>query len=219
MLFLLYSSCLLSLIWIKSTQVKCFVDCLTWTRNCENWWGRWKRWLWKDGERWSDAAWVFPAKEDKSCLLNTPGAGERARSPAAWVAGEVCKCEDSQRMSTRGTHWSGHRAWPSSHPVKTVSFQVHHRTLTSFDESSTANAKAVLVLVASSSDAGALWDQADTPTVCCCEQQQPCFGQVYSSAAVFVQWSGYGSPAGKITASEESYDPNKQTLILLLFSY
>lgn len=50
------------------------------------------------------------------------------------------------------------------------------------------------------------------------EHQQLCFGQVLSSAAGLVQRSSYECPEGKITAFEESYDCNKQTLILLLCS-
>lgn len=56
-------------------------------------------------------------------------------------------------------------------------------------------------------------DQAVPP-----EYQQPCLGQVLSSAAALVQWSSYESAEEKITAFEKSYDPNKQTMILLVLS-
>lgn len=50
------------------------------------------------------------------------------------------------------------------------------------------------------------------------ECQQLCPGQVLSSAASLGQWSSYECPERKITVFEESYDANKQTIILLVLS-
>lgn len=171
---------MLSLIWVKWTQVKCFVNWLTWTRSYDNWWGRW----WMDSERQTIKSHLLlldsESQQERRCLSSTllvlPGQMQSRcsavrRTCHAYTtclvqetrrshqrhefAGEVCRCEDSQRMTTWGTHWSGHKAWTSSHPVKTVSFQTHQRALTCVDESSRADSKAVLALVASISDAGA----------------------------------------------------------------
>lgn len=78
-----------------------------------------------------------------------------------------------------------HKAWPRRHlpkPLCSSKFTEHSHVL-----SSTHNSKAVLVLVTNSSDAGGLWNQRDTRMRLVI--MSSCFGQGYTSAASFVQWS------------------------------
>jgi len=95
-----------------------------------------------------------------TCLVEESGSSHQQHG----FAGEVLKCEDSRQSATQGSGWSGRKAWPPGHPVNTMFFQTHQRALACFGERSTANSKAAIVLLASISDVGTLWDQTDRQT-------------------------------------------------------
>lgn len=122
---------------------------------------------------------MFPDKEDTSCLHDT---GCRR-------VDQVTKRSSTQVWESSANDLSHplnhHKAWPRRHlpkPLCSSKFTEHSHVL-----SSTHNSKAVLVLVTSSSDAGGLWNQRDTRMRLVI--MSSCFGQGYTSAASFVQWS------------------------------
>lgn len=145
---------------------------------------------------------------------------ERGRPQQHELAWGMCKCEDSQQRESEAF---GKAAMERGHLWANANCPSHlyQRAVADLSESSSTES----VCSGLCSDGQCFWcwgsvrSGRHTDQAMHHEYQQPCLGQVLSSAAGLVQWSTYEFPEGKITAFEESYDPNKQTMIVLSINY
>lgn len=196
---------MVSLIWIKWTQVKRSVDWLIRTRSYENWWGRW----WTDGESQtiksnlvlpasgcqqerrylSSTLLILPGQMQPRCSpvrrtrhAYTFGAGERAEPPAPWV------CRWS--MGVWGQTANDHQRCPLKWPQGLAVFSPHQDCVLPNSPKNTHLCwwEQHNRFKSCASPGGQhfwRWDSVSprhTDWATHHEQQQLCFGQEYSSA-------------------------------------